>query len=469
MTSSIQKRLFRSFTLVIIFSVILFEIIVIIGISRVSYRNMERIMADNIDYAINSIVFRSESLDILEILDPSFRQYFNNNNAQVQLINREGEVIFDSLGVYYSDEIIYPDITLAQNGEKGVWRGRVDYSDEKVMAMSTPILNSTNQNIGILRMVIGLSSLEALIIRGAGIAILVGIIIVLISLLISNYFAKGLVEPLKYLSDVAVKIANGQFNVRSSVKTNDEIEQVSNSMNYMAEELIKRDELKNDFISSVSHELRTPLTSIKGWAITIQNGENLDKKIVNEGLNIIANEADRLSDMVEELLDFSRYTSGKVTLNKEEINVEEFLDDIIKQMKPRVLEQGLILFVDLSENLNFLTADSARLKQVFINVLDNAVKFTEPPGMISIFAKRNSSNEYVFGIRDTGFGIPPEQLSKVKEKFFKGNLGKSHTGLGLSISDEIVNLHGGELIIESEQNVGTTVTIVLPSELGGKD
>lgn len=89
--------------------------------------------------------------------------------------------------------------------------------------------------------------------------------------------------------------------------------------------------------------------------------------------------------------------------------------------------------------------------------------------MISIFAKRNSSNEYVFGIRDTGFGIPPEQLSKVKEKFFKGNLGKSHTGLGLSISDEIVNLHGGELIIESEQNVGTTVTIVLPSELGGKD
>ena len=138
------------------------EIFVIFGISEISYQNMERIMADNLDYAINSIVYRSDSLDVQEILDPSFRQYFDNDQAQVQIIDRNGMVIFDSLGVLYTEEIVYPAITEARSGNMGVWRGNVDYTDKKVMAMSTPINNSTNQNIGILRMVISMDRLDTL-------------------------------------------------------------------------------------------------------------------------------------------------------------------------------------------------------------------------------------------------------------------------------------------------------------------
>lgn len=421
-------------------------------------------MADNLDYAINSIVYRSDSLDVYEILDPSFRQYFDNDQAQVQIIDRNGMVIFDSLGVLYTEEIFYPDITEARNGQRGVWRGNVDYSDEKVMAMSTPINNSTNQNIGILRMIISMKRLDSLVVRAIATSILIGIATILVALFISMYFAKTIVEPLKEVSDVAMKIADGQLTVRSNVKTNDEIEQVSQSINYMADELIKRDQVKNDFISSVSHELRTPLTSIKGWAITIQSAGEQNKELSNEGLEIIVNEADRLSDMVEELLDFSRFTSGKATLQKEEVDVELLLKDVVSQMKVRVIREGHIFSIDLAEELKTMTVDRDRIRQVLINVFDNAIKFTEEPGAISLFARRSSTNQIIIGIRDTGIGIPKDDIKRVKEKFFKGILGKSHTGLGLSISDEIVSLHGGELNIESEMGKGTTITMVLPAE-----
>lgn len=465
MKNSIQKRLFKSFTIVIALVVILLEAFVIFATNTISYQNMERIMTDNLDYAMNSIVFRTESLDILDILDPSFRQYFNDNNAQVQIINQDGYVIFDSLGVFYTEKIVYPDITMARNGQRGVWRGRVDYSNDQVMAMSAPIINSTNTNIGTLRMVISLNRLNALKIKYIGYFIGLGLLAIFIALIISRYLAEKIVRPLKVLNDVAVKIADGQFNIRSSIDSHDEIEQVSDSINYMAEELIKRDQLKNDFISSVSHELRTPLTSIKGWALTILNSENMDPDLKKEGLEIIVNEADRLSDMVEELLDFSSFTSGKISLKKEEVDVAYFLNEIVKQMKPRVLSSGHMFLTDFGDDLGQMVVDRDRMKQVFINIIDNAIKFTEEPGIIAIYGRRTKADELVFTIADSGIGIPEENIKRVKEKFFKGALGKAHTGLGLSISDEIIGLHGGSLDIDSILGQGTKITVTIEANL----
>lgn len=421
-------------------------------------------MADNLDYAINSITFRSDSLDVFEILDPSFRQYFDNNNAQVQIIDRDGMVIFDSLGVLYTEEIIYPDIIEAKNNNRGVWQGKVDYSDEKVMAMSTPIINSTNQNIGILRMVISLDQLERFITSYTAIFIGIGISIVLLALIISNYLAKSIVTPLRNLKDVALRLADGQLDVRGEVDTNDEIETLSDSINYMADELEKRDQVKNDFISSVSHELRTPLTSIKGWALTIINMKDSENSLTDEGLEIIVNETERLSEMVEELLDFSRFTSGKITLKKETIDVKIFITEVVKQMMPRVIRDNHVFVLDLGEDLGSMTVDRDRLRQVFINIFDNAIKFTEEPGMIAFYGRRNAHGELMFTIRDTGAGISADDIKNVKEKFYKGNLGQSHTGLGLSISDKIVKLHKGQLDIESELGKGTAVKIVFPAE-----
>lgn len=465
--NSIQNRLLKSFLLVVIVTVFLLEVFTIISIRQLSYMNLEKIVSNNSEYAINSIVYKSDSLDITEILDPNLRQYFSNRSAQVQILDKDSNVIFDSLGVLYNGPIVYPDITTAKAGTKGVWRGKVDYSDESVMAVSTPIVNSINQNIGILRMIISLDSLNEAITRLTIVFLLVGLIAILTALFISMFMSASITKPLKQLNEVAMKIAGGQLKVRSVVNTSDEIEQVSNSINFMAEELVRKEQIKADFISSISHELRTPLTSIKGWAITLQNADLKDESIRDLGLDIIVNESDRLSDMVEELLDFSRYTSGRIRLDKDSLDVESFLMDIVDQMKPRILNEGHVLSCDFADDLGNFVVDKNRMKQVFINIIDNSIKFMDSQGAVSIFARRNKKNQIIIGIQDTGSGITSEELLKVKEKFYKGKHSKSHTGLGLSISTEIIELHGGELTIESEQGKGTRVTLIIPDENAG--
>src|SRR5690606_31743206 len=140
----------------------------------------------------------------------------------------------------------------------------------------------------------------------AKILLLVGFLVVLISGIVSLFLAETIIRPLQEVTKVAEKMADGQLKVRSRKRFDDEIGKLSDTLNFMAEELIKKEQLKNDFISSISHELRTPLTSIKGWAITLNSGE-VDRNLLKDGLNIIEKESDRLSDLVEELLDFSRY------------------------------------------------------------------------------------------------------------------------------------------------------------------
>ena len=464
MNNSIQSNLLKSFLIVVLIAVIILEVFFIFGINSMVQNHMYYQMRDNLDYAINSILFRSDTLDLSEILDPNFRQYFENENAQMQIIDLDGNVIFDSLGVIYLEPLYESDVVEAIGGNTGVWSGRVDYSDEKVMSMSRPIINASNRNIGVLRMVIGIDNLTAAIIRIATASIFAGMVALLIGFLLSRYFSKTISKPLYEINEVARKLADGQYKIRSNISSPDELEELSDSLNYMAEEIKKREDLKNDFISSVSHELRTPLTSIKGWASTLINAGEDNFELTRDGLNIILSETDRLATMVEELLDFNSYVSGRMSLEKEQVVVSDFLNEIITQMRPQVLDKGHIFSVDIADNLGTMIVDKDRIKQVFINLFDNAIKFTEEPGVVSLYAKRTSTGQLHFNVRDNGPGISEDDMKRVKDKFFKGSFKQSNIGLGISISDEIIQMHQGELIIESEENKGTIVTIILEGE-----
>jgi signal transduction histidine kinase len=229
----------------------------------------------------------------------------------------------------------------------------------------------------------------------------------------------------------------------------------------MAEEIQKEDQLKNEFISSMSHELRTPLTSIKGWAITLKNKDVSSTDMLFDGLDIIEKESDRLTSMVEELLDFSKFTSGKTTLKQERVNIIDVILQIKTQLTPRAVREGIDFRVELNEDVPFIISDENRLKQVFINVLDNSFKFTPMGGSI-ILTLDLLENSIVIKITDTGCGIPAEELPRVKEKFFKGKSSKSQNGIGLSICDEIIKLMNGTFEIYSEVDKGTEVVITLP-------
>ena len=221
--------------------------------------------------------------------------------------------------------------------------------------------------------------------------------------------------------------------------------------------------MKNDFISSISHELRTPLTSIKGWAITLKDSEELDNDLLMDGLDIIEGESDRLTGMVEELLDFSRFTSGRISLVKDTIDIKETLKTVVYQMMPRAINNNIDFNVNIDDEIEPILGDENRIKQVLINLLDNAFKFTGE-GEVSLIAY-DEEKHLVIQVRDNGPGIPDNELPYVKDKFYKGQNSKSHSGIGLSICDEIIGLHGGTFKIESQVGEGTVATIGFPREV----
>ena len=289
----------------------------------------------------------------------------------------------------------------------------------------------------------------------------IGLIIVLLTVLSGAYFIKSIVGPVQAINETARQIAMGDFDARIENHSSDEIGQLCRSINNMASELDQAERMKNEFISSVSHELRTPLTAIKGWGETVLAAEN-DPEVVRKGLDVIISESERLSNIVEDLLDFSRLQNGQFSFKMEKCDVAAELEEAVLTYTDAANRAGVELLFDEGDEIPLIQADGGRLRQVFINVLDNAMKYTPRGG--KILADVRLSGGYVtVMISDTGCGIPEEELGKVTAKFYKGKKATHGSGIGLAVADEIVRAHGGMLDISSTERVGTTVTITLPT------
>ncbi len=203
------------------------------------------------------------------------------------------------------------------------------------------------------------------------------------------------------------------------------------------------------------------MTSIKGWAVTLQSENFQQQEMLNSGLGIIEKESDRLTKMVEELLDFSKFISVRVKLNLEEVNLINLCEHLRKQLTPRAVRENIEFTVGYPEDLPHIYGDGNRLKQLFINILDNAFNFNQPGGYVH-FKAEVENDSLKFTISDNGCGIAVEELPMVKEKFYKGKSSPSKNGIGLSICEEIVKLMGGQLEIMSQLHQGTDVVIILP-------
>ena len=460
MKKSIKSRLVINFMLVIVITVLILQIVLSNSIKNYYYKNVEDILTSQIEYSTDFYSKYFSTFTIDDIIMGDIDLFWRYTTAQVQLLSLEGDLLMDSLGVVHEGAINTADVIRAKNMEKGVWVGNVHYDDNPIMAVSLPLRNH-EEPIGIIRFITSLEETNNTVNRITVLLILIGIIVIVISGIVSLFLANSIVKPLLEVTKVAEKMADGQLRVRGEIKINDEIGQLSNTLNFMAEELLKKEQIKNDFISSISHELRTPLTSIKGWAITLQGDDTIDAELLSDGLEIIETESERLSKMVEELLDFSKFISGRVTLEKSVFFIRDTITMIEKQYMPRAKDNNIELSVNMTDDVQFFLGDENRIKQLLLNLLENAIKFTPAGGKVVLDAYTQNNN-LVLLVKDTGIGIPPEDLPHVKEKFYKGKHSKSHSGIGLSICEEIVSLCNGSLEIESEVNKGTTVTVILP-------
>jgi len=231
----------------------------------------------------------------------------------------------------------------------------------------------------------------------------------------------------------------------------------------MALELQENEKMKNDFISSVSHELRTPLTAIKGWAETLMD-DSVDRETTKKGIGVIIKESERLSGMVEELLDFSRLQSGRLQLSLTKLDLVAELSDAVLMFTERARQEQIRLDYDEPMDILPIMGDANRLRQVFVNILDNALKYSDAGDSITVVVLRQENNA-VITIQDTGIGIAPADLPKIKTRFYKANATRRGSGIGLAVADEIVTMHGGSLELDSREGVGTRVTITLPLSL----
>ena len=408
----------------------------------------------------NDEVFTQKSKEFVD-------SFNDKSRMEIQVINRYGEVCVSSSGFIVDEKIDnMPDVEEAIISSSGIskWRGFND-EGEHIMSVAMTLPDYEEGFSGAVRFITSMRGIDRQIIM----FILVVLVVYLISLgfvaLSGLFFVRTIVSPLQKINDVARDFANGNFNVRveTDVEGEDEITELSDSINAMIAEVAATDQLKNDFISTVSHELRTPLTAIKGWGEMLKELDGEDRELARRGTEVIINESEHLSRLVEELLDFSRIQNGNMTLRLEKIDVLAELDEAIFVFKERSKRDGIELTYSVPEIPAPMMADPNRIKQVFVNVLDNAFKYSKQGGLVNVEA---TVEKGVLNITflDTGCGIAPEDLPNIKKKFYKANLEVRGSGIGLAVVDEIIKLHNGSFEINSELNIGTTVTIVLPVE-----
>ena len=404
----------------------------------------------------NSIEFYTAARNYIE-------NFTDKELMEVMTVSSTGKVLVTSTGFEADQTQPKPDFESAKEDPSGYgdWTGELT-SGEQVMAISRVFYNDDGEMLGAIRYVVSMTNATRQMYQIMLILILVGLFILALLCVSSIYFIRSILSPIRQISGSAKQIARGDFNVRieNKKKRGDEIGQLCDTINDMARELSNSEQMKNDFISSVSHELRTPLTAIKGWAETLQSGE-IDREMFSRGMGVIIHESERLSGLVEELLDFSRMQNGRMVFNMEKMDILAELGEAVYTFKERALREGKYLLFDEPETISPIRGDANHIRQVFVNIIDNALKYTQEGGTIRVTISQLYNNVHVV-ISDNGCGIPAEHLPNVKRKFYKANQQVRGSGIGLAVADEIIKMHGGELEVESVEGEGTAVTITLP-------
>ena len=465
----ITKRWFLNVASIVIVILITVSVALLFSLRSYYYgvaaMTLDSYSADEI--ASNFSLYGDAASDGFEKAGRDFVENFPEKETMaVWIINSSGKVILSSSGFEIKGDVEMPDYVDARSNDldSSKWTGRLP-SGEKIMA-STLIYNYPNGTFGgAVRFMVSMEAIDDQLIRICFIVIMACIGMFALLLLSGIMFIRSIVNPVKSIGETAKRIAGGDLEARiDHYSYNDEIGELCATINDMATKLAASDRLKNDFISTISHELRTPLTAIKGWGETLLQLGDSDPQMTERGMGVIISEASRLNDMVEELLDFSRMSSGRMQLKTEKIDILAELDEVVFAFKERAIKDGIELVYNVPHVPAPTSGDASRIKQVFINILDNALKYTEHGGKIIVFAEMPNPAVMIISISDTGAGIPPEDLPHVKEKFYKANTTVRGSGIGLAVADEIVKLHNGELDVTSVLGEGTTVRITIPIE-----
>ena len=409
-----------------------------------------------------------------DYVDQTYNEYYQScityaqtfedkNELELQFINKQGDLVASSYGQWAGKSPDTPEISKAVSSRyPEPYLGRDPNTRERIMAVSSPMIFSNGEVIGVLRYVTSVRKVDAQVVMIALISSAVLLVVMAVVILSSNYYLHSIMNPVAEISEKAKRIASGSYGVQIKTPYKDEIGELAETINEMSSKIAQNEKMQAEFISQLSHELRTPLMVINGWSETLLADENMDAD-TRQGMKIISSEAKRLTEMVMDLLDFTRMQDGRMTLAVEMTDIRTEYEDTVFMYSSRLAQDGINLdYLENDEDIPEIPCDPQRLRQVFLNILDNAAKHGGSGKRIET-DMHFDGEQVVVHIRDFGPGIPEDELPLVKKKFYKGSSSVRGTGIGLAVCDEIVEMHGGTLTLENAPGGGTLVTVRLPA------
>jgi len=386
------------------------------------------------------------------------------DKLELQFLDTDGSIMISTSSIASGTSPRTPDVVAAiETRQISSWVGRRPTTGERIMAASAPMIYADGEVIGVMRYVTSLRVVDRQVFLNIMAGIGVGTVMLLLVFTLNLVFIRSFIKPVSEITKVSKRIADGSYGIQIDNSYKDEIGDMVASINEMSFKVAQTEKIQTEFISSVSHELRTPLTAITGWGETLIYNEQLDGES-KRGIAIMLKEARRLTKMVEELLEFTRMEDARFTLNIEQIDIAAELEDTIFAFR-ELLHQDDLEFEyesNMDEDVPLIPGDPNRLKQVFLNLFDNAAKYGREGKRIAVDV--NQAGDYVrITIRDFGPGVPEDELGHIKMKFYKGSNSKERgSGIGLAVCDEIIKYHGGKLELANAEGEGFLVTIHLP-------
>ena len=333
------------------------------------------------------------------------------------------------------------------------------------------ILRVDNQVIGILYPAALFSDtfmqLEQNFVKSTMVAVVKGAFFTsLFAIIIGMALSIHIVHPVRELTRAAKRMAKGNFEEPLPIYSTDEIGDLSRSFNTMAQEIEHGIEMREQMMADTSHELRTPLTVL---ASKLEFSLEQNKPLETEEIVVLYDEVIRLKGLVNELQDLSKLEAGHAVLDKTLIKFADYFEDFAVLLDAEAESRNMTLEVNLKEAPEYCYADPKRLKQIVLNLVNNAFRYTPEGGTVTIIAKEQNG-DFLFSVQDTGMGIAPEDVNKIFDRFYRTDRSRDResggSGLGLAITKALVDAHGGWIKVDSQLNAGTTFTIMLP---GWKD
>ncbi|MFJ8461389.1 ATP-binding protein [Lysinibacillus xylanilyticus] len=374
-------------------------------------------------------------------------------------------VITDKTGKILAASHPHPEIqAYIKNSEDNVpYNGKVlqgNWQEENYISTISPI-QKQQTTIGYVFMFQNTDSIHALMERLNRHFLIVGIISGVVTIAVIIVLSRKLAFPLVQMKEATLKMSKGDFTVALSTNGKDELSDLSNAIQLLSDDLHHLREERKEFLSSIAHELRTPLTFIKGYTDILYK-RDLTERDRQKYLGIIIEETNRLSRLIKDLFDLAKMDENSFVIDKESLHLDKFLANIETKLSPAFQEKQIHFFVQCEEGLT-LMADSARLEQIILNLLNNALTYCSSGDSTSIIVKRHSRFLQI-SIKDTGKGIPKKDLPYIFERFYRVEKSRTRalggSGLGLAIVKELVHAHGGEVTVFSEENKGTTFELL---------